>query len=165
MGVHALAGHWGLMAMLAMRGRDSSQQEDFSLGFDGLRPPSYFSLLRQRKVTKRKATRRWRRSDGAGSVPCAARQPAADAKLGHPWPQTVAPFPAVRLRCSAPTTGPESKSTIKINSKINSTSWIPARDDRHSSPVLVSAACETTREVAWRLLPLLLPLLLILGPV
>jgi len=29
----------------------------------------------------------------------------AGAKLGHPWPQTVAPFPVRRLRCSVRFTG------------------------------------------------------------
>src|SRR5690606_25338588 len=43
------------------RGLDATSQvlvvEDLSRGSDGLRPPGHFSLLRQRKVTKRKATR------------------------------------------------------------------------------------------------------------
>jgi hypothetical protein len=150
---------------VSMRARGSSLCARFSPGFDCLRQPSHFLLSRQEKVTKEKATRRWRRSDEAGSVPCAARRTSAGAKLGHPWPQTVAPFPDARLRCSAPTTGTEIKNKNKINS--SGKRWIPmfagvtnrgdAARSEHSTLILHLPLP----------LPLPLPLILtlILGPV
>jgi hypothetical protein len=113
-------------------------------------PGRYFSLRRQRKVTKRKATRWLARC--AGSLRFSAFH--ALAKLADPWGQTPwvssdnARFTVKRLRCSAAPTGLREAAEIPLPSP--SIASRPGRSAHMSEPCAVTRTASLCARPVWR---------------